>query len=84
MGNCDCTMHFRSILLHNRNERITMKAKKEKLKKKELILPEIIKSDLTYYMQFGWKQIRPVNDLNRDARKYGGKVYSDRYMNNDY
>ena len=43
--------------------------------RKKLKLPEIITEDLTYYMNFGWKQLRHRNFTDNDERKYAGKVY---------
>lgn len=59
---------------------------KEPLNRKKLVLPEVIDKDLTYYMQFGWKQIRPTNRLDREERKYAGTVYRNRYIDdaNEY
>ena len=61
-----------------------MKGKKEKLVRKKLVLPEIIKDDLTYYMQFGWKQTHHRGSIVRDEKKYAGTVYRDRYINEGY
>jgi len=49
-------------------------------KRKKLELPEIINKDLTYYMQFGWKQLPHRNYTDIDEKKYAGKVYRNRYI----
>lgn len=52
---------------------------KQLLERKKLKLPEIINSDLTYYMQFGWKQLPHRNNTEKDERKYHGTAYRNRY-----
>jgi len=42
-------------------------------------VPEVINSDLTYYMQFGWKRLNDRNEKSREARKYDRNVYTDRF-----
>jgi len=46
-------------------------------------VPEVINSDLTYYMQFGWKRLGDRNDKSREERKYSMKVYSDRFQQHE-
>jgi len=51
---------------------------REKYKIKKLDIPEIIKEDLTYYMQFGWHRIPDRVNTRKESIKYQGKVYSNR------
>ena len=48
--------------------------------RKKLKLPEIISEDLTYYMQFGWKQLKYRNFTENDIMKYVGNSYRNRYV----
>jgi len=48
--------------------------------RKKLKLPEIISEDLTYYVQFGWKQLRYRNFTENDVMKYAGNSYRNRYV----
>jgi len=48
---------------------------KEQYKLKKLEIPETINTDLTYYMQFGWKRIKEVTDVKKEAIKYHKTVY---------
>ena len=52
---------------------------KEEEKTEKFKVPEVINTDLTYYMQFGWKRLKDRSDMNREERKYSGNVYSDRF-----
>ena len=54
--------------------------------RKKLNLPDIISEDLTYYMQFGWKQIHHTNNKNKEEKKYAGSTYKNRYIedSNEY
>ena len=42
-------------------------------------VPEVINSDLTYYMQFGWKRLNDRNNKGREEIKYSRNIYSDRF-----
>ena len=48
--------------------------------RKKLKLPEIISEDLTYYVQFGWKELRYRNFTENDIKKYVGDSYRNRYV----
>jgi hypothetical protein len=52
---------------------------KEKRKIKKLKLPEIINTDLTYYMQFGWKRLKEKSV----RRKFYGNTYDDKSRQQD-
>ena len=43
---------------------------KEKLVRKSIKLPEVISEDLTYYMQFGFKQIPITEDMKYQENKH--------------
>jgi len=42
-------------------------------------VPEVINSDLTYYMQFGWKRLRDSSSKAKSASKFLGNTYEDRF-----
>jgi len=52
----------------------TKEEKKEKFK-----VPEVINSDLTYYMQFGWKRLRETSYRIKASNKYLGNTYNDNF-----
>ena len=52
----------------------TTEEKKEKFK-----VPEVINSDLTYYMQFGFKRLREPSSRVRAANQYLGNTYKDNF-----
>ena len=53
--------------------------KKDEVKIDKLNVPEIINTDLTYYMQFGWKRLNDRNNKVREEIKYSRNIYSDRF-----
>jgi hypothetical protein len=42
-------------------------------------VPEVINSDLTYYMQFGWKRLRDSSSKAKSASKFLGNTYTDNF-----
>jgi len=48
-------------------------------KQEEFSVPEIINTDLTYYMQFGWKRLREPSSMAKSASKYLGNTYKDNF-----
>ena len=52
----------------------TTEEKTEKFK-----VPEVINSDLTYYMQFGWKRQKEQSYRARKASKFLGNTYEDNF-----
>ena len=52
----------------------TTEEKTEKLK-----VPEIINTDLTYYMQFGFKRLREASSRIRSSNQYLGNTYKDNF-----
>ena len=42
-------------------------------------VPEVINSDLTYYMQFGWKRLRESSSKIKSASKFLGNTYTDNF-----
>ena len=48
-------------------------------KQEKFSVPKVINTDLTYYMQFGWKRLKDRSDMNRDERKYSMNIYSDKF-----
>jgi len=52
----------------------TTEEKTEKFK-----VPEVINSDLTYYMQFGFKRLRETSSRVRKSNQYLGNVYADNF-----
>ena len=53
--------------------------KKDEVKIDKLNVPEIIDTDLTYYMQFGWKRLNDRNNKSSEEVKYSRNIYSDRF-----
>jgi hypothetical protein len=53
--------------------------KETKTSRVKLKVPEVINSDLTYYMQFGWKRLREQSVKVRAANKFVGKTYADNF-----
>ena len=53
--------------------------KKTKTSRVKLKLPEVINSDLTYYMQFGWKRQKEQSYRARKASKFLGNTYEDNF-----
>ena len=49
---------------------------KEKLVRKSIKLPEVISEDLTYYMQFGFKQIPITEDMKYQENKHSKLAYT--------
>lgn len=52
----------------------TTEEKTEKFK-----VPEVINSDLTYYMQFGWKRLRETSHRIKASNQYLGNTYNDNF-----
>lgn len=50
---------------------------KEKLVRKSIKLPKIISEDLTYYMQFGFKQQHAFENIKYQENKHSRAGYSD-------
>ena len=42
-------------------------------------IPKIINTDLTYYMQFGWKRLKEKSDFKREQIKYSKNIYKDTF-----
>tara|TARA_R110002110_G_scaffold57130_1_gene163652 strand:+ start:812 stop:994 length:183 start_codon:yes stop_codon:yes gene_type:complete len=42
-------------------------------------VPEVINSDLTYYMQFGWKRLREPSSKAKSSSKFLGNTYEDNF-----
>ena len=42
-------------------------------------IPKIINTDLTYYMQFGWKRLREASSRIRSSNQYLGNTYQDNF-----
>jgi len=55
------------------------KMKKTKTSRVKLKVPEVINSDLTYYMQFGWKRLRETSHRVKESNKYLGNTYKDTF-----
>ena len=55
---------------------------KDKEKVEEFVVPEVINTDLTYYMQFGWKRLREPSSKAKSASKFSGNVYEDNFPQN--
>jgi len=53
--------------------------KKTKTSRVKLKLPEIINTDLTYYMQFGFKRIKETSARVKKANQYLGNTYQDNF-----
>ena len=53
--------------------------KTDEEKREKFSVPKVINTDLTYYMQFGWKRLNDRNDKGREERKYSMNVYNDRF-----
>ena len=49
---------------------------KEKLVRKSIKLPEVISEDLTYFMQFGFKQIPITEDMKYQENKHSKLAYA--------
>ena len=48
-------------------------------KQEEFSVPEIINTDLTYYMQFGFKRLREASSRIRSSNQYLGNTYKDNF-----
>ena len=53
--------------------------KTDEEKKEKFIVPEIINTDLTYYMQFGFKRLREASSRIKASSKYLGNTYQDNF-----
>jgi len=42
-------------------------------------LPKVINTDLTYYMQFGWKRLKETSIRVKNSNKYIGNTYQDNF-----
>ena len=51
----------------------------EKKNTKKFSVPEIINTDLTYYMQFGFKRLRESSSRIRSSNQYLGNTYKDNF-----
>ena len=56
--------------------------KKTKTSRVKFKVPEVINSDLTYYMQFGWKRLREPSGRVKKSNQYLGNVYEDNFPKN--
>ena len=52
---------------------------KDDIKIDKFSMPEVINTDLTYYMQFGWKRLRDSSSKAKSASKFLGNTYEDRF-----
>tara|TARA_R110000765_G_scaffold229025_1_gene332632 strand:- start:100 stop:309 length:210 start_codon:yes stop_codon:yes gene_type:complete len=53
--------------------------KTDEEKREKFSVPEVISSDLTYYMQFGWKRLRETSHRIKASNKYLGNTYKDNF-----
>ena len=53
--------------------------KTDEEKRERFSVPKVINTDLTYYMQFGWKRLNDRNNKSIEEIKYSKNVYSDRF-----
>ena len=53
--------------------------KTDEEKREKFSVPKVINTDLTYYMQFGWKRLNDRNNKSSEEIKYSKNVYSDRF-----
>jgi len=51
----------------------------DKEKTERFKIPEVINSDLTYYMQFGWKRLREPSGRVRKSNRYSRNIYEDNF-----
>jgi len=51
----------------------------DKEKTERFKIPEVINSDLTYYMQFGWKRLREPSGRVRKSNQYSRNIYEDNF-----
>ena len=51
----------------------------EKKNANKFSVPEIINTDLTYYMQFGFKRLREASSRIRSSNQYLGNTYKDNF-----
>ena len=52
---------------------------KDDIKIDKFSMPEVINTDLTYYMQFGWKRLNERNNKENEEKKYSMNVYRDKF-----
>ena len=48
-------------------------------KQEKFIVPKVINTDLTYYMQFGWKRLRETSHRIKASNQYSGNTYKDNF-----
>ena len=53
--------------------------KTDEEKREKFSVPKVINTDLTYYMQFGWKRIREASSRAKSASKFLGNTYQDNF-----
>ena len=53
--------------------------KTDEEKREKFSVPKVINTDLTYYMQFGWKRLNDRNNKQNEEKKYSMNVYSDKF-----
>ena len=53
--------------------------KTDEEKREKFSVPKVINTDLTYYMQFGWKRLREPSSMAKSASKFFGNTYKDNF-----
>ena len=53
--------------------------KTDEEKRERFSVPKVINTDLTYYMQFGWKRLRESSSRAKSASKFLGNTYQDNF-----
>jgi len=48
-------------------------------KREKFSIPKVINTDLTYYMQFGFKRLRDSSSRRRSSNQYLGNTYKDSF-----
>ena len=53
--------------------------KTDEEKREKFSVPKVINTDLTYYMQFGFKRLRESSSRIRSSNQYLGNTYKDNF-----
>jgi hypothetical protein len=53
--------------------------KTDEEKREKFSVPKVINTDLTYYMQFGWKRLREPSGRVRKSNRYSRNIYEDNF-----
>ena len=53
--------------------------KTDEEKREKFSVPKVINTDLTYYMQFGWKRLREPSGRVRKSNQYSRNIYEDNF-----